>query len=130
MKFLVILKKKIPDKQSNILNKCDFTKYVKMNKKPALTNKHKKIRIETILKWIRDDMNLKNIRFSDEKCFNFGGPDGFNYHWYNLRKQKTSDGVCVLKVDLLILWGVVSVNSKTVFVVLPIIMNIEEYQKS
>ena len=51
-----------------------------MNKKPALTNKHKKIRIETILKWIRDDMNLKNIRFSDEKCFNFGGPDGFNYH--------------------------------------------------
>ena len=42
---------------TRVLNKCDFTKYAKMNKKPILTDKHKKIRIETVVKWIRDWVN-------------------------------------------------------------------------
>ena len=39
-----------------------------MNKKAALTDKHKKIQREIVLKWIRDNKNWKNVIF-----FKFSG---------------------------------------------------------
>lgn len=112
---------------TRVLNNCDFTKYVKMNKKPALTDKHKKIRRETVLKWIRYNVDWENVIFSDEKRFNLDGPDGFNCYWHDLRKAKDIRWSRRFKGGSLMLWGAVSANGKTDLVVVSNNMNTEEY---
>ena len=73
---------------THVLRKCGFTKYVKMNQKSTLTDKHKRIRRETVLIGIRDNVDWKNVIFSDKKRLNIDVPDGFNCYFYDLRKAK------------------------------------------
>ena len=56
-----------------------------MNKKSALTDNHKRIQRETVLKQ-RDNMDWKNSLFSNENSFNFDEPDDFNCYFHDLRK--------------------------------------------
>ena len=114
---------------TRVLNSCDFTKYVKMNRKPALTDKHKKERRDIVRKWIKDNVDWKNVIFSDEKRFNLDGPDGLNSYWHDLRKAKDIRWSRRFKGGSLMMWGAVSANGKTDLVLVPKTMNTEMYLK-
>ena len=110
-----------------VLKNCDFTKYVKMNRKPALKVGHKKKRIQAVQKWIADGLNWRNVIFSDEKRFNLDGPDGWNSYWHDLRKEKAVRWSRRFKGGSRMFWGAVSANGKTDLVLVPSNMNTELY---
>ena len=57
-----------------------------MNKKPKLTEAHKKIRLELSRERVGFGDNWKNIIFSNKKRFNLDGPDGDKRYWFDKRK--------------------------------------------
>lgn len=58
-----------------------------MKSKPNLTKKHKEAR----LKFAEEHMHWgdlwQNVIFSDEKKFNFDGPDCYSFYWHDLKKN-------------------------------------------
>lgn len=51
---VLLYKSCLPQK---VLNNCDLAKYVKMTKKSAITDRHKRIQREIMLKWITGNMD-------------------------------------------------------------------------
>ena len=52
-------------------------KYAKVKKKITLTKKHKGERLECAKRWLTKHVDFKKVIFTDEKRFNFDGPDGW-----------------------------------------------------
>ena len=100
-----------------------------MRKKPTLIDKHKSVQRETVLKWVKYNMDWKNVTFSDEKSFNPDGPDGSDYYCYNLRRAKDIRWSRCFKGGFLVLWGAVSWNGEKHLVVVSNAMNTEVHQK-
>jgi hypothetical protein len=64
------------------LNSSELFKYVKMNKAPKLTDRHRKARVE----WAENhhdwgEANWRSTVFSDVKKWNLNGPDGLKSYW-------------------------------------------------
>jgi transposase len=68
-----------------VLSSCPHLIYKKYKKKPPLTQAHKKARLEFAETCIRNRVDFTKIVWSDEKKFNFDGPDGIHYYWHDLR---------------------------------------------
>jgi len=70
-----------------VINASPNMTYLKKKSKPPLNKVHKEQR----LSWARNHMSWtsewNNVIFSDEKKFNFDGPDGFAYYWHDIRKE-------------------------------------------
>ncbi|CAH2083903.1 unnamed protein product [Euphydryas editha] len=61
-------------------------KYQKYLSKPVLKVQHVTERLKFAEKYIKKGKNFwQHVIFSDEKKFNFDGPDGFKYYWHDLR---------------------------------------------
>jgi hypothetical protein len=67
-----------------------------MIKKPLLNAKHREsplIFAKEVMSWSE---KWRKVIFTDEKKFNFDGPDGFSYYFHDLRKEErdtTKSGV-------------------------------------
>lgn len=62
--------------------------WTKMVPKPKLDERHKTARFEFAKKFITLIQIFNRIVFTDEKKFNLDGPDGSQYYWHDLRKEK------------------------------------------
>lgn len=69
----------------NILSKCEYIKWKKPCRKPALKPHHKAARLEFAKKHMAMGDKWKSVVFSDEKKFNLDGPDGLSHYWHDLR---------------------------------------------
>lgn len=97
----------------NILNKSGRFKYLKRMTRPALKQHH----IEKRLAWAKNHMSWStewsNVVFSDEKKFNLDGPDGFQYYWHDIHKDRQMCTKRNFGGGSLMLWAGFSMHGKT-----------------
>lgn len=74
-----------------IIHECRHLKRKKLQRKPLLSDKHKLNRLKFAKDHVQWKKKWRKVIFTDEKKFNLDGPDGFNYYFHDLRKEK-----CVL----------------------------------
>lgn len=96
-----------------ILNQSKSVKYVKRMKAPFLKPHH----IETRLNWAQNHMHWStewtNVVFSDEKKFNLDGPDGCQYYWHDLSKDKQVKMSRNFGGGSIMMWAAFSAQGKT-----------------
>ena len=77
-----------------VLKDSKYLQYSKRKQAPDLMTAHKKERLKFGEKKIFWKSKWDEIIFSDEKKFNFDGPDGFQFYWNDLRKDPEIFTVC------------------------------------
>lgn len=73
-----------------VLLSCKNIKRLKLKKKPSLTTKHKVERLRFAKDRVHWKKKWRRVLFSDEKRFNLDDPDGFEYYFHDIRKEKMS----------------------------------------
>jgi hypothetical protein len=62
--------------------------WTKRQPQPKIKDHHKEARLDFAKMAVKWTVMWLNIIFSDEKKFNLDGPDGCQYYWHDLRKEK------------------------------------------
>lgn len=98
---------------NRVINKSGNLQYAKKATTPALTDQHKAKRLE----WARDHMTWnkewEKVVWSDEKKFNLDGPDGNNYYWHDLRKEKLFSLKRNMGGGSVMIWAAIGHNGKS-----------------
>lgn len=71
-----------------ILSGSKAVKWTKRKPKPLLKQHHKNARLKFAHNHMSWTTEWRNVIFSDEKKFNLDGPDGYQYYWHDLRKER------------------------------------------
>lgn len=96
-----------------VLRTSKFAKYIKRKKSPALKTHHKKARLDFATKKLRQGRSWKRVVFSDEKKFNLDGPDGCQYYWHDLRKEKEVFSTRMSGGGSVMIWAGINFYGKT-----------------
>lgn len=107
---------------------CPTIAYGKRNKTPRLMDHHKKARVNWARKMNVERMDWTRVIFSDEKKFSLDGPDGLQYYWYDLRKEKESYFSRRAGGGSVMVWGGFSAKGKTRLAILEGSQNSIDYQ--
>lgn len=120
----------LPVSKRRVQQVLQSSKYLKFTKRmacPALSKEHKLKRLD----WAKNHMDYgekwKNVIFSDEKKFNLDGPDGFQYYWRDLRKEKEVRMSRNFGGGTLMIWGAFSFHGKLPLAWISTRMNSESY---
>jgi len=111
-----------------MLNKSPNFVYRRRKTTPALTVRHKQVRVE----WVKEKVtwtkqNWENVVFSDEKKFNLDGPDGTQCYWHDLRKEEQLFSKRPFGGGSLMIWGAFSAAGKAELVVMEGRQNSQRY---
>lgn len=102
---------------------------MKKKKSPPLKPIHK----ENRLGWAKDHMTWnqewKNVVWSDEKKFNFDGPDGFSYYWHDIRKEEQLFSKRNQGGGSVMVWASFGWNGKSEICFIDERMNAENYRQ-
>ena len=101
----------------------------KLRRKPALTLRHKKQRLDFAKNSIQNRLDWNNIVWSDEKKFNLDGPDGFQYYWHDLRKEQTVLSRRNFGGGNVMVWGAFGSKGKTNIAFVDSTLNSSDYIK-
>ena len=71
-----------------IISGSSYIQYSRRKASPWITKEHKKARLEFAYQHIDEGTQWSKVIFSDEKEFNLDGPDGFQFYWWDLRKER------------------------------------------
>lgn len=101
----------------------------KMKKKPCISNKNKKRRLDQCNEWINGEYDFDSVVFSDEKRFRLDGPDGNSNYWrdpakkplYKVRRQNGGGSVMV--------WGAIGIKGKSELICIDERVNSQIYQE-
>ena len=111
------------------LTNTNHFKYVKMQSKPPLTEKHKINRLEYARIHTGWCEKWQNVVFSDEKKFNLDGPDGFHCYWHDLRREKLIFSKRLQNGGSVMIWGGFSSKGKTSLVFIETTIDSIKYQE-
>ncbi|POM65607.1 Transposase [Phytophthora palmivora] len=113
-----------------VLQRTSHMNYVKRNRTPKLTTRHKVARRT----WARTMVQLRTdwdrVVFSDEKKFNLDGPDGLQYYWHDLRCEKETYFSRQNGGGSVMVWGGFSSQGKTELAFLEGRQNSFNYQET
>jgi transposase len=112
-----------------VLQRTPYLSYDKMRKGPWSNQRIKRQRFD----WGNEHQQMgerwKMVIFSDEKKFNLDGPDGLNYYWHDLRKEKIRFSKRQSGGGGLMFWGGLGVRGLTPLVKIEGKLNSSAYQR-
>jgi transposase len=95
---------------------------------PALTEDHRAKRLEWARKKMTWNKEWEKVIWTDEKKFNLDGPDGLNYYWHDLRKEKIFSLKRNMGGGSVIIWAAIGHNGKSDIVFIDKRMNANDYR--
>lgn len=110
-----------------ILHESPHLKWAKRKKKPQLKAHHKTARLKFAKKYMSWTSEWQKVVFSDEKKFNLDGPDGCQYYWHDLRKNRDVRMSRNFGGGSVLIWGAFSYNGKTPICIITTKMNSIKY---
>jgi transposase len=111
------------------LNEVKHIKHEKIQRRPQLTKRHKNLRLEFCENHMSWDKEWLGVFFSDEKKFNLDGPDGWNYYWHDLRKDRIIQKRHHTGGGSVMVWVGITAGLKSNIVFPTVNINSKEFQK-
>jgi transposase len=114
---------------NRVINNSGNLIYAKKTTTPALTEQHKAKRLEWARAHMTWDKEWEKVVWSDEKKFNLDGPDGFNYYWHDLRKEKIFSFKRNMGGGSVMVWAAFGHNGKSDIVFIDKRMDSNDYKE-